>query len=87
MKFQLLLGLLIFSFSPSQLSAESDRVSDGLEVLYRFGEGAGAIIRDESGQENPLNLRVRKSSTALWKEGGLLTAPEQPSVPRVRLIN
>lgn len=57
------------------VSAEGDtipsRVTDGLQVLYRFDEGSGRTIHDLSGVGNPLDLQIQDLGTVNWLEDGL----------------
>ena len=43
----------------------------GLQVLYRFDEGQGEIVRDRSGDEDALNLKIGKMEAVDWDKGGL----------------
>ncbi|CAN5856494.1 hypothetical protein BH23PLA1_BH23PLA1_21030 [soil metagenome] len=66
------------------------RSRDGLEALYTFEEGQGDIVRDVSGQGEPIHLKIEDASAVRWNRDGLdirsstLIASEK--VPR-RLID
>jgi hypothetical protein len=47
------------------------RVSTGLQVLYTFAEGTGAIVHDVSGTGNPLDLTIAEPEHVRWQEGAL----------------
>jgi len=52
------------------------RVTDGLQVLYDFTEGSGAIIEDRSGVQPPVNLQIADTSKVQWLPGALrFTSP------------
>ena len=61
------------------------RVENGLQVLYTFQEGAGNIVRDVSGIEPRLDLKIVSSSQPLWQAGllkveaGTLLRSEAPA--------
>ncbi len=46
------------------------RITVGLVGLYRFAEGAGDVIRDVSGVEQPLDLRIETPRAVSWVAGG-----------------
>jgi ELWxxDGT repeat protein len=54
-----------------KLVDQAERVTDGLLAFYDFEEGSGNTIRDTSGVGTALNLRVARSFTHQWVEGGL----------------
>ncbi|MBN1669817.1 MAG: FecR domain-containing protein [Kiritimatiellae bacterium] len=54
--------------------APEARVTEGLQVLYGFGEGGGAVIRDISGVEPPVDLRLSGRGYR-WLPGGGLAFP------------
>ncbi|MBN1674866.1 MAG: FecR domain-containing protein [Kiritimatiellae bacterium] len=47
-----------------------ERVKDGLVLLYRFREGRGAVVRDDSGYGAPLNLAIQDPDAVYWIPGG-----------------
>ncbi len=47
------------------------RVTEGLQVLYRFDAGSGRTIHDLSGDGNPLDLQIQDLSAVNWLEDGL----------------
>ena len=47
------------------------RVTDGLLVLYEFGEGGGALVSDTSGVGVPLDLQIADPGAVSWVPGGL----------------
>lgn len=51
-------------------SAKPARVSQGLQALYLFHEGQGAVVHDVSGAAAPLDLRILKGRTS-WSAQGL----------------
>ena len=63
---------------------ERDDTSAGLQVLYRFDEGKGDIVRDVSGAGEPINLKIANTSAVKWSSGRLtinsptIIASEQP---------
>jgi hypothetical protein len=49
------------------------RVTEDLVVLYRFDEGQGRTVRDQSGFESPLDIRAESNDGLRWlPSGGLL---------------
>jgi len=56
----------------TQYNFTSDaRVNDGLQALYTFREGSGAVVRDVSGIEPALDLTIASPSNIQWGEGFL----------------
>ncbi len=51
--------------------SSGERVSDGLQVLYAFDEGSGAMVHDSAGVEEALNLTIEDVSAVTWTEGML----------------
>ena len=50
----------------------TDRVTQGLRVLYTFQDGSGKTVHDVSNVGNPLNLTLENEGAATWMpEGGL----------------
>ena len=56
-----------------ETGATSQRVSDGLVVLYDFQEGSGTRVRDVSGAGTPLDLSISNISAVGWIAGGGLS--------------
>ena len=52
-------------------AAGEPQQADGLQVLYAFDEGSGAIIRDISGQEPALDLHIQDAAAVAWRDDGL----------------
>jgi len=50
---------------------DDGRVHDGLQALYTFDEGQGAIVYDVSGNERPVNLFIGDPDAVSWLSGGL----------------
>lgn len=48
------------------------RVTSGLQVLYRFQEQDGDTVRDVSGSDDPLNLRIADPDAVKWTDAGLV---------------
>jgi len=46
------------------------RVTAGLQALYRFDQGSGAVVRDVSGVGSPLDLYVQDPGSVQWIAGG-----------------
>jgi hypothetical protein len=42
------------------------RVSDSILALYLFDEGQGSVVKDQSGVEPPLNLKIKDNNRVLW---------------------
>ncbi len=57
--------------------AATNRVNDGLVVLYDFKEGSGNIVHDKSGFGEPLDLKIKDESKVSWilEQGVELTSP------------
>ena len=72
--------LRVTSFSEDPpIPPPADRVSEGLQVLYTFEQGAGRLIHDVSGVGIPLDLILDEEAAASWlSDGGL--AVESPAV-------
>jgi parallel beta-helix repeat protein len=68
----------------------NERVTEGLQVLYTFDEGAGRTVRDKSGVGVPLDLTIDSEAAVSWKaDGGLaVSAPTliSSSVPATKVI-
>ena len=47
------------------------RVTEGLQALYNFDEGAGSFVRDVSGEGNDLDLQIDDMSGVQWLPGSL----------------
>jgi hypothetical protein len=61
--------------------AMSQRVTDGLVVLYDFGEGSGTTVHDMSGIGEALDLNISNGAAVSWIAGGGL-AVHSPTVIR-----
>lgn len=46
-------------------------------VLYTFNEGAGAVVRDVSGNGRPMNLAIRNLANTRWLRGGGLAVDKE----------
>ncbi|MEM6376591.1 MAG: LamG-like jellyroll fold domain-containing protein [Bacteroidota bacterium] len=67
------LSLLFLFLSTSLIWANNcptNRVNDGLLVLYQFTEGSGTTITDVSGYGSPENLTIEDSDHVTWLSGG-----------------
>lgn len=53
------------------LPPDDVRVTAGLQALYDFSSGWGNTVADTSGQGDPLNLTIAKTSAVKWGDGGL----------------
>src|SRR5688572_11408453 len=52
------------------------RITEGLQALYSFDEGAGQVVHDESGVGAPLDLQIADLGNVQWLPGSLaVTAP------------
>jgi hypothetical protein len=47
------------------------RVTEGLQALYNFDEGAGSVVRDVSGEGTDLDLQIDDMSHVQWLPGSL----------------
>jgi len=54
------------------------RVTEGLQVLYHFDEGAGGVISDSAGAGSPYDLTVADPDAVRWINGSL--AIEAPTI-------
>ncbi|MBK7105281.1 MAG: VCBS repeat-containing protein [Ignavibacteriae bacterium] len=61
--FVLILGTLTFG--------QTQRVTDGLQVLYDFSETSGTTVNDRSNVGTPLNLTITNGSLVTWNNPGL----------------
>lgn len=52
-------------------SGGSEAGSSGIQALYTFDEGAGALVHDTSGVGAPLDLTVADPAATSWTAGGL----------------
>ena len=59
-----------------KISGSNERVISGLQALYNFKEGSGAIVEDESGVGSPLDLRIENINTVNWTPSGLTVTSE-----------
>jgi len=48
----------------------SGRVVEGLQVLYKFNEGKGLVVKDQSGVGEPFDLEIDNLVAQKWVEGG-----------------
>jgi hypothetical protein len=68
----------------SSTPAPTTRSTDALEVLYRFNEREGNVVRDHAGRDEPLPLsisspdRVERTSAGLLVKGPVLLTTEKP---------
>lgn len=72
-----------------ELPPDGVRVTTGLQVLYDFSSGWGNTVADTSGQGDPLNLTIAKTSAVKWGDGGLtILAPTtlSTSQPALKVI-
>jgi hypothetical protein len=61
-------------YLPDVLPPSPDgRVSEGLQMLYTFGEGQGKTVRDVSEVGTPLDLTVENEAAVAWKADGSLS--------------
>ena len=73
-------AITIFSFIAFLLTAttvssiaeisEVDRVTEGIQALYGFAEGEGAMVQDISGVGAPLDLEILDPGAVTWLPGG-----------------
>ncbi|MDX3006599.1 LamG domain-containing protein [Kribbella solani] len=56
------------------LAVQIGRPPTGLQALYRFNEGSGAVVRDTSGVGDPLNLAGGTAQGMTWTTDGLTLA-------------
>ena len=54
-----------------EVTPEDPRVTDGLQVLYNFAEGEGAVVHDVSGVGTPIDLTIANPGATTWISGGL----------------
>lgn len=86
----LLVGLLVGLALGSPLRAE--RATSGLQVLYDFDSASGNLVKDRSGQGQPLDLHitepgaVRRSKGALEIRGKTLVRSAKPAQRLVEAI-
>jgi hypothetical protein len=67
-----------------------DRVTDDLQALYLFAEGAGDTVYDVSGVGDPLDLIIADPSRAAWTDDGLNLSGEtivQSATPATKIID
>ena len=65
--------LLAWLATASAVAADApQRVESGLEAIYDFEEGAGSVVHDRGGTEQPLHLQVDASPATRWKDGALV---------------
>jgi len=57
-----------YVYMPSEDS--SGRVNKGLMVLYKFDEGDGFVVNDQSGTDKPLDLFIDNPSNIVWVNNG-----------------
>ncbi len=57
---------------PKPSGGDGGRVTRGLQALYTFEEGRGALVRDVSGAGTALNLTIGDSGAVRWVAGGLV---------------
>lgn len=58
------------SSTPATANTDENE-STGPQVLYRFDEGEGAIVRDSAGIEPPLDLVIDDEGAITWGDGSL----------------
>lgn len=77
-------GLFSQRGTPEAAGESVPRISKGLRALYTFKEGNGAAVRDVSGSEDRLDLKIADVSGVRWQPQGLeiqattLIASEKP---------
>ena len=62
------------------VSAQTNRVTDGLLALYACEDGTGDTVSDTSGFSPSLNLTIQDTNTVVWLPGGGLNLTEETSV-------
>lgn len=65
-------GLLAAVVHAQDGSPAVERISRGLEVLYTFEAGSGDVVKDRSGNSQPLDLKIEKPSAVKWQDGALV---------------
>jgi hypothetical protein len=60
------LSILVASLVPQAQAASPA----GLVALYDFSEGSGSVVRDVSGVDTPLDLRIADTASTRWLSGG-----------------
>lgn len=67
-----------------------ERITNGLQALYTFEEGAGTTVRDVSGVGTPLDLAIGDTANVSWVTGALAVTGETliaSSGPASKLID
>lgn len=57
--------------SEEKQAARSLHAAEVREVWYRFDEGGGNVVRDSSGADQPLDLRIHNPEAVRWSADGL----------------
>ncbi len=73
---------LIFGFCVE--AADRTRVGSGLQVLYTFEEGQGAVIRDRAETGQPLDLKLEQPAAVKWLDGGGLSIRTSTTIKSFR---
>ena len=56
-------------FAPQEISnITTSGNPEGLTALYKFDEGEGTIVRDQSGSANPLDLHMQIRAGSNWED-------------------
>ena len=63
--------LLLALLAPALVKGGEGRTRQGLQALYDFSSGGGDVVRDRSGAESPLDLRIADPGAVEWREGAL----------------
>ena len=50
----------------------NERITSGQIALYKFQDGIGDTVRDQSGYSTPLNLKINNTNAVMWKPYGLV---------------
>ncbi len=88
----LFLTATILCVSGRTSADESTRVSEGLLLLYTFDEGKGTVVKERSGSDDPLDLRIVDPNRVDWRIGAVRIkastriTSDRPPVGAVRAI-
>ena len=82
-------GTAVSSVATLNVASDVNRVTNGIEALWLFHEGEGAIIHDVAGSGTPADLTIANPGAVAWLPGGgiSVTGSADISGPSARLVD
>ncbi len=83
------IGVAASSAATLTVDTETGRVTDGIEALWLFLEGEGAIIHDVAGSGTPTDLTIANPNSVVWLPGGGISIAASADIfgPSTKLVD